>query len=108
MADQSFAKKLQKRIVMYSAGGMLVVGFVVALAGILPLSSQLRRAEQKNLEVDQRRQMHAAQQYLVRARSASSLRSARDRMREQIDVLARGQLSLADFEQAVTQALAKK
>ncbi|MEY2409220.1 MAG: hypothetical protein QOF48_1890 [Verrucomicrobiota bacterium] len=105
MADPSFAKKLQKRIVMYSAGGMLVVGFVVALAGILPLSSQLRRAEQKNLEVDQRRQMHAVQQYLSRARSASSFRFARGRVREQIDALARGQVSLAQFKQAAEQAL---
>ena len=47
MADQNFTKNLQKRIVMYSADGMLLMGFVVALAGILPLSSQLRRAEQK-------------------------------------------------------------
>ena len=105
MADQSFATKLQKRIVMYSAGGMLVVGFVVALAGILPLASQLRRAEQKNLEVDQRRQMHAAQQYVGRARSASSFRFARGKVRELIDALARGQLSLEEFKRTATQAL---
>src|SRR6185436_9849884 len=100
MADQSFAKKLQKRIVMYSAGGMLVVGFVVALSGILPLASQLRRAEQKNLEVDQRRQMHATQQFLVRARSSSSLRFARGRVRELVDALGRGQLSTDAFKVA--------
>src|SRR6266496_1530200 len=44
MADQSFAKKLQKRIVVYSAAGMILVGFVVALSGIVPLSVDLREA----------------------------------------------------------------
>src|SRR6266850_4828339 len=49
--------------------------------------------------------MHAAQQYLGRARSASSFRFARGRVREQIDALARGQLPLAEFKQAASQAL---
>ena len=105
MADQSFAKKLQKRIVAYSAAGMILVGCVVALSGIVPLSVELREAQQKNLNVYLRRQSRATEQYVVRARTASTFRFARGRMREELDRFAAKQLSLADFQRAAIEAL---
>src|SRR6185503_12937537 len=105
MADQSFAKKLQKRIVVYSAAGMILVGFVVALSGIVPLSLELRDAQEKNLNVYLRRQTRATEQYVVRAQKASTFRFARGRLREELDRFASGQLPLADFQRAATQAM---
>ncbi len=105
MADQSFAKKLQKRIVVYSAAGMILVGCVVALSGIVPLSAELREAQEKNLNVYLRRQTRATEQYVVRARTASTFRFARGPMREQLDAFAAGQLPLPEFRRAATNAL---
>src|SRR5262245_4934053 len=105
MADQSFAKKLQKRIVVYSAAGMMLVGCVVALSGIVPLSVELREAQVKNLNVYLRRQTRATEQYVVRARTASTFRFARGRLREELDRFATGQLPLQEFRLAAVQAL---
>src|SRR6266540_333014 len=105
MADQSFAKKLQKRIVVYSAAGMILVGCVVALSGIVPLSVELREAQQKNLNVYLRRQTRATEQYVVRAQTASTFRFARGRMREELDRFAARQLPLPEFLRAATNAL---
>jgi PAS domain S-box-containing protein len=105
MADQSFAKSLQKRIVIYSAVGMLAVGLAVALAGILPLAVQLRQAQEKNLQVDLRRQTRAVEQYVTRARAASSFRFTRGRLREQLDAYARGELAPDELRRAAGPSL---
>jgi PAS domain S-box-containing protein len=105
MADQSFAKRLQKRIVVYSAAGMILVGFVVALSGIVPLSVELREAQEKNLNVYLRRQTRATEQYVVRAQTASTFRFARGRLREELDRFASGRLPLQEFRRAATQAM---
>ena len=105
MADQSFAKKLQKRIVAYSAAGMILVGCIVALSGIVPLSVELREAQEKNLNVYLRRQTRATEQYVVRARTASTFRFARGRLREELDRFAAKQLPLAEFQRAAIEAL---
>src|SRR6185503_14215894 len=105
MADQSFAKKLQKRIVVYSAAGMILVGFVVALSGIVPLSVELREAQEKNLNVYLRRQTRATEQYVVRAQTASTFRFARGRWREELDRFVAGHLPLPEFRRAATNAM---
>src|SRR5262245_54210500 len=105
MADQSFAKKLQKRIVVYSAAGMILVGFVVALLGIVPLSVELRDAQEKNRHVYLRRQTRATEQFVVRAQSASTFRFARGRLRDELDRFAAGQLALTEFRRAATQTM---
>jgi PAS domain S-box-containing protein len=105
MADQSFAKKLQKRIVVYSAAGMILVGCVVALSGIVPLSVELREAQEKNLNVYLRRQTRATEQYVVRAQTASTFRFARGRLREELDRFAAGQLRLPEFRLVASEAL---
>lgn len=105
MADPGLAQSLQKRIVVYSALGMLAVGCLVALAGILPLSLQLRRAQEKNLMVDLRRQTRAAEQFIGRARNASALRFTRGRLREQLEEWSAGRLSQDQFRRAATEAL---
>lgn len=105
MADPGLAKSLQQRIVVYSALGMFAVGCIVALAGILPLSIQLRRAQEKNLMVDLRRQTRATEQFINRARNAAALRINRGRLREEIDEFAAGRMSAADFRRAASESL---
>jgi PAS domain S-box-containing protein len=105
MADQHFAKKLQKRIVVYSALGMLAVGGMAALAGILPLATQLRRAQEKNLQVDLRRQTRAVENYVARARNSPVLRVNlnRGRLRETLEAYAEKRQSLEGTRAACEQ-----
>src|SRR6188474_2581088 len=93
MAEQNLAKKLQQRIVVYSALGMLAVGVIAALAGILPLATQLRRAQEKNLQVDLRRQTRAVENYVARARNSPILRLNRGKLRESLEAHAEGRLN---------------
>jgi len=93
MAQRNFAKTLQQRIVVYSALGMLAVGVIAAFAGILPLATQLRRAQEKNLQVDLRRQTRAVENYVARARSSPILRLNRGKLRESLAAQAEGRLS---------------
>ncbi len=94
MARQNFAKTLQQRIVVYSAVGMLAVGGIATLAGIWPLATQLRRAQEKNLQVDLRRQTRAVETYVGRARSSPILRLNRGKLRESLAAHAEGRLNV--------------
>src|SRR5436190_3754277 len=98
--EENFAKTLQQRIVVYSAVGMLAVGGIAALAGILPLATQLRRAQEKNLQVDLRRQTRAVENYVARARSSPILRLNRGKLRESLEAHAQGRLSTENVKAA--------
>jgi PAS domain S-box-containing protein len=93
MADQPLVKRIQTRIVIYAAVGMLAVGGIASLVGILPLAAQLRKAQEKNLQIDLRRQTRAVESYVARARNASMLRLNRGNLREGMAAYAAGQIS---------------
>ena len=93
MADQALVKRIQTRIVVYAAVGMLAVGAIASLVGILPLAKQLRTAQEKNLQIDLRRQTRAVESYVARARNASMIRLNRGHLRESMAAYAEGQIS---------------
>ena len=93
MADQPLVKRIQTRIVIYAALGMLTVGGIASLVGILPLARQLREAQEKNLQIDLRRQTRAVESYVARARNASMIRLNRGNLREKMAAFAAGQIS---------------
>ena len=93
MADQALVKRIQTRIVVYAAVGMLAVGAIASLVGILPLAKQLRAAQEKNLQIDLRRQTRAVESYVARARNSSMIRLNRGTLRESMTAYAEGQIS---------------
>ena len=93
MADQPLVKRIQTRIVIYAALGMLAVGGIASLVGILPLANQLREAQEKNLQIDLRRQTRAVESYVARARNASMIRLNRGNLRDSMVAYAAGQIS---------------
>lgn len=105
MADQNLAQTLQKRIVTYAALGMLAVGGIAALAGILPLTAQLRKAQEKNLQVDLRRQTRAVEAYIARAKSSPATRLARGGLRDSMEAHARGRITMEELRLAARQWL---
>ena len=97
MADQPPVKSIQTRIVIYAAVGMLAVGGIASLVGILPLAGQLRTAQEKNLQIDLRRQTRAVESYVARARNSSMIRLNRGNLRESMAAYAAGQISLEEI-----------
>ena len=97
MADQPLVKRIQTRIVIYAAVGMLAVGGIASLVGILPLAGQLRTAQEKNLQIDLRRQTRAVESYVARARNSSMIRLNRGNLRESMAAYAAGQISLEEI-----------
>ena len=93
MADQALVKRIQTRIVVYAAVGMIAVGGIASLVGILPLAAQLRKAQEKNLQIDLRRQTRAVDSYVARARNASMIRLNRGNLRENLAAFEAGQIS---------------
>ena len=93
MADQALVKRIQTRIVVYAAVGMLAVGGIASLVGIMPLAAQLRKAQEKNLQIDLRRQTRAVESYVARARNASMIRLNRGNLRESMAAYEAGQIT---------------
>src|SRR5688572_15311260 len=97
MPGTTDSKRLQQTIVIYSAIGMLLVGAMVGLVGVLPMTRQLREAQKRNLLVDLQRQTTAVEQYLSRARNAAAYVSVRSKTRERTDAFSRGLMSRDEF-----------
>jgi hypothetical protein len=87
MADQNLAKRLQARIVAYSALGIFAVGVIVSVAGILPLTMQLRQAQIKSLQVDLRKKTERIEDFVNRSKSSSLTRATRGKLRGIMEAL---------------------
>jgi len=99
MADQNLAKRLQARIVAYSALGIFAVGTIVALAGILPLALQLREAQIKSLRDDLlRHKIERVEDFITRAKESSMNRATRGKLREHLDAYARNQITFDELK----------
>jgi PAS domain S-box-containing protein len=105
MPDQNQARQLHNRIIAFSAAGMLAVGVAVALAGIMPLSTGIRAAQEKNLLFDWQRRSSAVELYINRAISSAGSLGNRHRARDQMEAYAAGQLSVAAVKAALAEAI---
>ena len=105
MPDTHDSKRLQKTIIAYSAMGMFVVGLAVGLAGVLPLTQQLRDARRSILLVDLQRQTLAVERFINRVRGGMLLAAGRTRTREKMAEYEKGGISLEDLKATMTQML---
>jgi PAS domain S-box-containing protein len=105
MADQNLAKRLQARIVAYSALGIFAVGIIVAVAGILPLAIQLRQAQIKSLQVDLRKKTERIEDFVTRLKASSMTRASRGRLRETMELFSSGQMTASEAKQQTEQWL---
>jgi PAS domain S-box-containing protein len=103
MPSQNLATKLQQRIILFSALGILGTGVIVSVAGLMPLVSQLRDAQTRGLQVDLRAQTKKIEDYVSAARLSATLRGPRtQRMREHLADYAGGQLNFETLRQLAT------
>src|SRR4030095_7170937 len=99
MAAQNLAAKLQKRIILYSALGILATGVIVGLAGLMPLVVQLRDAQTRGLQIDLRAQTKKVEEFIAAARLSATLRGSGVQIREQFAQYAAGNMDLARLQQ---------
>lgn len=94
MAAQNLASKLQQRIILYSALGILTTGVMVGLAGLMPLVMQLREAQTRGLQLDVRSQIKKVEEFVTAAKTSSLIRNSRVPIREELTDYSAGLMSL--------------
>ena len=99
MAATTLAAQLQKRIILFSALGILATGVIVGLAGLMPLVVQLRDAQTRGLQIDLRAQTKKVEEFIASARLSATLRGSGAQIREQFAQFADGQLELTRLQQ---------
>ncbi|HXG49174.1 MAG TPA: ATP-binding protein [Methylomirabilota bacterium] len=105
MPDSNLSKQLHQRILLCSALGMLVVGAVVAVVSIAPLSSRLKSAQERNIMFDWQVRARVVEQYALRARQSARSVANRGRSREQLEAYSRGELDLPAVRRAVQEVV---
>ncbi len=108
MAAQNLASKLQQRIILYSALGILATGVVVGLAGLMPLVLQLREAQTRGLQLDLRMQVQRVNEFVAAAKQSAMLRNSRVPIREELTDYAAGLMPLADLQAHCAQWIAER
>ncbi len=98
MAAQNLASKLQQRIILYSALGILATGVVVGLAGLMPLVLQLREAQTRGLQLDLRMQVQKVNEFIASAKLSTMLRNSSVPIREELTDYAAGLMPHADLQ----------
>lgn len=93
MAAPNLAAQLQKRIILYSALGILVTGLLVGLAGIMPLVMQLRDAQVQRLQSLWQSQSRKVEEFVAQAKQSAAGRGPRQQVREMLAAHAAGRLS---------------
>jgi PAS domain S-box-containing protein len=97
MAAQNLASKLQQRIILYSALGILATGVIMGLVGLMPLVLQLRDAQTQTLQFDLRGQVKKIDEFLNSAKAAATLRNSRIPIREELTDYAAGLMALEEL-----------
>ena len=97
MPDAHIAKRLHRRIILYSTAGMFIVGLAVGLVGVLPMTQQLREARRQNLLVDLQKQTVAIERVVSRLRSSALGAGNRTKIREAMAAHNRGEITPAQF-----------
>jgi len=97
MPDDHIAKRLHRRIILYSSAGMLIVGLVIGLVGVLPMTQQLREAQRQNLLVDLQRQTVAVERFVSRMRNIGGGGGNRTKVREALAAYNRNEFTASEF-----------
>jgi len=104
MAEANLAKRLQKRILVYSALGIFGIGAVLSLVGTVPLYWQLTEQREQDLILAATTRASTVEQFLSRCTEVSLQITSRTKAREKLEELNQGQISrqeLVDFSEPI-------
>ena len=79
------SKQLQQLLIFYSAVGILAISVLVAIISIFPLSEQLRRNEESNLQSALRTRRLAVEEFLLRAKDIGAQIASRTQARRELE-----------------------
>ncbi|MEB3341213.1 ATP-binding protein [Okeania sp.] len=80
------SKQLQRLLIFYSAVGILAISILVAIISIFPLSEQLRRNQERNLQSALRTKRLTVEVFLSRAKDIASQISSRTQARVNLEI----------------------
>jgi PAS domain S-box-containing protein len=98
MAAPNLAAQLQKRIILYSALGILVTGLLVGLAGIMPLVMQLRDAQVQRLQSLWQSQNRKVEEFVAQAKQSAAGRGPRQQVREMLAAYAANRITREELQ----------
>src|SRR5690349_7250955 len=108
MAAQTLAAQLQKRIILFSALGILATGVIVGLAGLMPLVVQLRDAQTRGLQIDLRAQTKKVEESISAARLSATLRGSGFQIREYLTQYAAGTIDRSRLQKVCDEWMAER
>ena len=79
------SKQLQRLLIIYSALGLFSFSTIVAAIGIFPLSRQLRKNEEKNLQLKLHTRTMTVDEFLLRAKDIALQITSRTRARQVLE-----------------------
>ncbi|MFP4220695.1 MAG: methyl-accepting chemotaxis protein [Phormidium sp.] len=97
MAHAMNTKQFQRYLVSTSAVGILIIGALVALVAILPLSERLKEGEQRNLEFAATTHGRTVQEILSRLTDIAMQVASRTRARQELEAYNRGEIEREPF-----------
>lgn len=93
----SYSQQLHKKILIFSALAILVVGMVVALVATVPLYARLHKEKEQQLLYDVRTRSAAVEQYLYRIKDVAMQVTSRTKAREKLEAYNRKEVGLDEF-----------
>ena len=97
MDGKTVSKQLQRSILLYGALIILAMGIITAIVSLMPLYSQLKKDQQRNLLFALQTRTLAIDQYLWRAKDVSLQIASRTAIRRKLEVYNQGMISLDEL-----------
>ncbi len=97
MDGKTVSKQLQRSILLYGALTILAMGIIIAIVSLMPLYSQLKKDQQRNLLFALQTRTLAIDQYLWRAKDVSLQIASRTAIRRKLEVYNQGMISLDEL-----------
>jgi len=104
MAEANLAKRLQRRILIYSAVGIFCIGAVLSLLGTVPLYWQLTEQREQDLVLAATTRAATVEQFLFRCTDVALQITSRTKAREKLEEFNRGEVprqELVDFSEPI-------
>ena len=97
MDSKSVSKQLQRSILLYGALMILAMGIITAIVSLIPLYSQLKKDQQRNLLFALQTRTLTIDQYLWRAKDVSLQIASRTAIRKKLELYNQGSISLDEL-----------
>ena len=97
MTGELDSGKLQRRILIYSVLGMLVIGTAIAVAGIWPLYQDLKKETARELYFNVRTKASAIETVIAAQKEIARQIASRSAIREKMEAFNRGEIGLPEL-----------